>query len=620
VAHVLWLRLSLSLVLVLAVIEPVRGVSYVFPPDRFEIERSSAIIAGRVLSTHVENSPQFGIETVTEVALVEAIKGPVDSIVRIYEPGTWGDEARVVPGVPVLAAGDRVLLLLYQREGGQYCVSDFQLGTFHFTIDVLGRELFVRNDSELHGWDLDGTVHKERYRLAEPFLDYVRGVVRDEAAVEDYFVEPAPLLGSPGTGRVAAEGLRTNNSVVFTATSYTIDASSGLGARWKVFPSPVNWNQGNSETGARGSGTSQINAAFAHWNAGGAHYVLASANANARGFLDPSDGVNNIVFEKDLTSAGVQPFSCVSGGVLGMGGVRFALFGAGVHVFHGETFGTTLEADVSMNQGLGACSLAQVPLDEFNTVVTHELGHTLGFRHSDQNRALNAACASDPSLDCSNTAIMNHIIVPGLNGNPQTWDTSAVASVYGSGPACTPPSISQQPIGSTITGGGSTQLSVIASGTALTYQWYAGLSGNTAAPVGGGVGAAILVSPAVTTSYWVRVTGQCGPVADSATATVTVNAACSLPQITIQPANQLAIVGTTVSLTAGFIGATSSVTWFQGTKGDTSKQAGSGQTIISPPITQTTQFWVRITNACGSVDSDAATITARLVHRRAASH
>jgi Dual-action HEIGH metallo-peptidase len=605
-----------------AVAAPVLGVSYVFPPDRFEIERSSAIVVGRVLGRHVERSPQFGIETVTEVALEEAIKGSVDSVIRIHEPGgVSGDEGRVIPGVPEFTDGDRVLLFLYQREGGQYCVSDFQLGSFRFANDVLGRELVVRSEAELQGRDPDGTEHKERYRLAEPFLDYIRGVVRNEATDEDYFVAPAPLLGSPGTARPTAEGSCTNNSVVFTATSYTIDASGGLGARWKVFPSAVNWNQGNSETGALGSGTSQINAAFAHWNAGGAHYVLASANANTKGFLDPSDAVNNVVFEKDLTSAGVQPFSCVSGGVLGLGGVRFALFGGGVHVFHGETFGTTLEADVSMNQGLGACTLAQVPLDEFNTVVTHEVGHTLGFRHSDQNRALNAACASDPSLDCSSTAIMNHIIVPGLNGNPQTWDTSAVTSIYGSVPACTPPSISQQPIGSTITSGSPVQLFVTASGTpALTYQWYAGASGNTAAPVGGGIGAAVLVTPVVTTSYWVRVTGQCAPVADSAAAAITVNAACPLPQITIQPANQVAYVGTTVSLTVGFIGATSSVTWFQGAKGDTSKQAGSGQTIISPAITQTTQFWVRITNACGHADSDAATITARLVHRRAASH
>jgi hypothetical protein len=601
------------------------GVSYVVPPDRFEIERSSAIIVGRVLGSHVENSPRFGIETVTDVVLEEALKGNAGVVIQIHEPGgVLGDEARVTPGMPDFMDGDRVLVFLYQREGGEYSVNDFQLGSFHFAKDVLGRDLVIRNESELNGWDLDGTVHKERYRLAEPFINYIRGIVRGEAVAEDYSVATFPLAGAPEMAKATAEALRPISNVVFTATSYTIDASSGLGARWNVFPSNVSWNQGNSETGALGSGTTQINTAFAAWNAGGAHYVLASANANTRGFLDPSDAVNNIVFEKNLTSAGVQPFDCASGGVLGMGGVRVAFFGAGTHVFHGETFGTTKEADVSMNQGLANCTTNQVPIDEFNTLVTHEVGHTLGFRHSDQNRKLNDVCSSDPSLDCSNSAVMNHIIVPGLNGHLQPWDNSALSNLYGIGPACTPPSISQQPIGSTITSGNSAQLSVGATGTpTLTYQWYAGASGNTSTPVNGGAAAAILVSPAITTSYWVRVTGQCVPAADSVAATITVNPAiCPAPLIINQPQDQAALSGTTVALTVGFIGVSPTITWFQGAKGDTSKQAGSGQTITSPVLTQTTQFWARISNFCGSVDSNAATITvtAKVSHRRAVSH
>ena len=177
-----------------------------------------------------------------------------------------------------------------------------------------------------------------------------------------------------------------------------------------------------------------------------------------------------------------------------------------------------------MNQGLGLCSSAQLPSGEFNTVVTHEVGHTLGFRHSDQNRTQNAFCSSDPTLDCSNSAIMNHLLVLGLNGQLQPWDVSAVTSVYGNGPACTPPSISQQPGGSTITSGNTAQLSVTATGTApLAYQWYVGSSGNTSVPLNGGIAATVFVSPAVTTSYWVRVTGQCAPTADSGAATITVN-------------------------------------------------------------------------------------------------
>jgi hypothetical protein len=218
---------------------------------------------------------------------------------------------------------------------------------------------------------------------------------------------------------------------------------------------------------------------------------------------------------------------------------------------------------------------------------------------------------------------MDHLIIFGLNGHLQPWDVSALSNLYGAGPVCTPPSIGQQPFGSTITSGNAAPLSVTAGGTpVLTYQWYAGTSGNTSTPVNGGINVAILVTPAVTTSYWVRVTGACAPVADSAAATVTVNpAVCPLPQIIHQPDDQAAFLGGTVSLTVGYSGANATVTWYRGPKGDTSTPIGTGQTIASAVLTQpATQFWARVANACGSVDSNAASITARLARRRAVRH
>src|SRR6185369_15179442 len=145
-----------------------------------------------------------------------------------------------------------------------------------------------------------------------------------------------------------------------------------------------------------------------------------------------------------------------------------------------------------------------------------------------------AACSTDATLECDSHALMNHILVSGLNGHLQAWDKTALAAVYGngSGPACLPPSITQQPSGSTIAGGAAAQLSVTAAGTApLSYQWYIGASGNTSSPVNGGSSAAIQVTPSATTSYWVRVTGQCAPSADSSSASVTVNEA-SCPAVT----------------------------------------------------------------------------------------
>jgi hypothetical protein len=87
--------------------------------------------------------------------------------------------------------------------------------------------------------------------------------------------------------------------------------------------------------------------------------------------------------------------------------------------------------------------------------------------------------------------------------------------------ACVQPSISGQPQSVSVPAGTGVTLSVGASGTSLTYQWYVGASGVTTTPVSGGTGAVVDVTPAATTSYWVRVSNSCGSV-DSAAAAVTV--------------------------------------------------------------------------------------------------
>jgi len=53
-------------VLLFAVAVPSLAITYIVPPDRFEIERAGAIVVGRVLGSHAESS-RFGIETLTTI-------------------------------------------------------------------------------------------------------------------------------------------------------------------------------------------------------------------------------------------------------------------------------------------------------------------------------------------------------------------------------------------------------------------------------------------------------------------------------------------------------------------------------------------------------------------------
>ncbi len=94
----------------------------------------------------------------------------------------------------------------------------------------------------------------------------------------------------------------------------------------------------------------------------------------------------------------------------------------------------------------------------------------------------------------------------------------------GGPPPATGSSITTQPASQEVASGASASLSVAASGDDLTYQWFIGNSGDTAAPVAGAT-AGTLDTGALTasTSFWVQISNA-GGTADSETAVVTVAA------------------------------------------------------------------------------------------------
>jgi YD repeat-containing protein len=82
-------------------------------------------------------------------------------------------------------------------------------------------------------------------------------------------------------------------------------------------------------------------------------------------------------------------------------------------------------------------------------------------------------------------------------------------------------SIVSQPFGQSISVGQQAVLQVSATGAGLSYQWYRGASGDVSNPLAGSTQASCTVTPTVTTSCWVRVSGSCG-IVSSSTATIVV--------------------------------------------------------------------------------------------------
>lgn len=89
------------------------------------------------------------------------------------------------------------------------------------------------------------------------------------------------------------------------------------------------------------------------------------------------------------------------------------------------------------------------------------------------------------------------------------------------------------------------------------------------------------------------------------------NADYAAPQITHQPIN-IVTEAATAELSVIAAG-TQPITyqWYKGAAGDTSSPVGNGMPAISVSAQQKAQYWVRISNAAGTVDSRAATIYRR---------
>lgn len=612
---------------VLAVLSavPAFAVTYFVPTDRDMVRRTDVIVVASVLSSYAQLTAAGGIETVTTLSVEEVIKGTVGvGQLELHEPGgAVGDLATIIPGVPRFASGQRVVTFLSRTPQGTWAVTDLALGKFTFVMDAVGRHLLTHDEGEINGWNPDGSPYNEGQRAADGFLDFLRTTARGGSGSADYYVTRLPLVAN---NRVEAQATRKPVANVFAASGYTADAGGGLGARWNSFPSSVTFYNENTEPGAQNGGVTAIQAALAAWtNDGGSNvsYVYGGADSgHTSGLLGPTgccpnadnhDNFNTVQFERNLTAVGAAAFQCSANsynGVLGIGGISRA---SGTHSYNLETFFTTQEGDVEMNQGIANCTLLLTThAGDWNSALTHEIGHTLGFRHADQTRADNQGtpCSSDPSLECSGSAIMTGFVTNGLNASLALWDVHAVDAVYGS---CTPPGISQQPQASpsTIASGSSSQLSVVATGTSPTYQWYVGSPGTTTMPVGGGTNSTVNVSPTTTTSYWVRITGSCGTI-DSSGVTVTVTP-CTPPSIsTPAQANPTTIPsGNSSQLSVGGSGtATLTYQWYVGNPSSTASPVAGGTTAsISVSPTITTTYWVRVSNGCGNADSAAVTVT-----------
>jgi len=573
------MRILRTALVVFLLVPSLYAATYLVPPDAELIREAHAVAILTIRSSHSYVTHDGSIHTDYEAIVDSPLKGAPAAgsrIVVTQRGGSVGDLALVVSGEPAFLSGERALLMMRRVAAGRFTTLSAELGKFNFVRDDRARLLLIRgaSEGEIAGWDLAGRPYTERPREADAFLRYIEAIAAGESADADYEVE----AGQSPLPSIAINSHVSGNDY---CTRLTIGATT-QGSRWPGGNLPM---KTVGTQAAVTNLTASINAARGGWNGDPNSSISITNIGTGAGSYGTNDGENLILFDQPNSGP-------LAGNVVGQ--ANFWVTSA-QNTNGSDTYFTSTDCDIVIEAGFSGAL--------FEAILGHEMGHCIGFRHSNQ--------PGSGQTTSSTNALMNSSAPSGAT--LRSWDSDAASHVYGTGQTtCTPPSITTQPQNRSITAGATTSLSVVAGGTSpFTYQWYIGNSGDTSTPTGTSSSTLSNLSPSTTTSYWVRVTGQCVPPIDSNSATVTVQA-CVPASIATHPASKSITAGTTTSLSVSAAG-TSPFTyqWFIGSSGDTSTPTGSNSSTLSglSPLT-TTSYWVRVTGQCGpAVNSNTATIT-----------
>lgn len=146
----------------------------------------------------------------------------------------------------------------------------------------------------------------------------------------------------------------------------------------------------------------------------------------------------------------------------------------------------------------------------------------------------------------------------------------------------------------------------------IAYQWLeSDPNVGPPRPIPGETGRTFMTPPVSSPlQYQVEARNGCGEVQ----AYLGVAPCSDPPRIDTQPVSVTAVRGTLVALSAAIpFGAVATYRWYAGRRGDTAQpvpdEPGAVGTLVFRQVTESGRYWCRVTNACGSVDSDDAAIT-----------
>lgn len=372
-----------------------RALSYVMMKDVDLLRQADGVATFEVESRLP--AAKGGSETRYRLVQGRVLNGdPVSTSEVLALPGILraADEVVLVPGVPELQAGQRLLVFFERGEDGLLRPMQLTLGLF-FEVRDGSDAYYLRNIDLASDAGKGRNAEFHRLRSAHAF----ELALQDHAATgmlrADYFV---------ADGAIDARQKFNLAQIIFSGGNPPPPGP----ARWFEFDegNDVDWYaQANAISPSPTIDEyAALQTALAAWNnEPGSKVVLSYAGV---GTAPGSGAIGNVYWNDDRPGGPVVPgtYSCPTGGILAVGGSSAT---APARTFQAMSWYVRRNAFVVINDGV-ACQFDSFGGTGGAQTLGHELGHTLGFSHSCGDQATGACSPGSPSDEALMRAVLHN--------------------------------------------------------------------------------------------------------------------------------------------------------------------------------------------------------------------